>query len=86
MKVLLRTYALVMLMIASGCVMVPYTPEAQIEHLPAQTPSPEDVILTIGPRRFLEDMGAERTPTCSCQSGVVQSQRQDSGNSWRAGE
>jgi hypothetical protein len=42
------------ILLASACVIVPYTPKASAEHSAAQVRAPEQVIVSIGPRRFLD--------------------------------
>jgi hypothetical protein len=41
-------------LLASACVIVPYTPKSSVVHRPAQIDAPEQVLVSIGPRRFLD--------------------------------
>jgi hypothetical protein len=47
--------------VLNGCVMVPYTPNAEVAHRKAEVQDPAVVKLTIGTHKFLERMGAELT-------------------------
>jgi hypothetical protein len=42
------------ILLSSACVIVPYTPKASAEHRAVQVRAPEQVIVSIGPRRFLD--------------------------------
>ena len=43
----------------SGCVMIPYQPESETKHDLADVPNPEQIRLSVGPRKSLEEMGED---------------------------
>lgn len=43
----------------AGCVIVPYTPPSQTQREREQVPDPDEVLLSVGPRRFLGGMADE---------------------------
>lgn len=52
----LRVLAVGLVATLAGCVVIPYTPPSETRHDLAEVPSPEQVRLSVGPRRFLEKM------------------------------
>jgi hypothetical protein len=51
-----RGLAFGLLAVLAGCVIIPYTPPSETQHDLADVPNPEQVLLSVGPRRFLEEM------------------------------
>jgi len=53
-----RHLSLVLVVMLGGCIVVPHTPPSETRHDLEALPHPEQVRLSVGPRRFLEDMTA----------------------------
>jgi len=51
-----RVVLVALLTLLAGCVVIPYTPPSETQHDLTDVPSPEQVLLSIGARRFLEKM------------------------------